>query len=225
MNKSILDFIILGASSELALATVPLLLEQGNVYAFSRNKDICSYFIESPNYNPYFCLNNDEIFLVCNDLKLKNIVLIDFRVYKDDSLIYNKNIDNFKKEIDVNIIDKFVALKFFIKKMIKNNFGRVIHLGSKNALSPNSGQIGYSISKIANVAFSNSIASECKKFNITSNILDIEYYNLGLFVKLNSSYKDKILINSSINHEFQIKNFFNSILFIVNNDDLNNRVI
>ena len=77
--------------------------------------------------------------------------------------------------------------------MIKYNFGRFIFLSSKKAEQGSEGNILYSFSKSGLYGLSRSISKEYRKFNITSNIISLGYFNTKMWTSLNPSIQKKLL--------------------------------
>ena len=73
--------------------------------------------------------------------------------------------------------------------MIKYNFGRFIFLSSKKAEQGSEGNILYSFSKSGLFGISRSISKEYRKFNITSNIISLGYFNSKMWLSLNPGVK------------------------------------
>ena len=77
--------------------------------------------------------------------------------------------------------------------MIKYNYGRFIFLSSKKAEQGSEGNIIYSFSKSGLYGLSRSISKEYRKFNITSNIISLGYFDSKMWASLNSSIQKKLL--------------------------------
>ena len=92
MNKHSFNFLILGANSKLALSCITLLLNHGNVYAFSRSPSILKNQTCQDNYHHYTYSSIDDLILQLENFNKSNLVYIDFRVLKVDSLIIYKTL-------------------------------------------------------------------------------------------------------------------------------------
>ena len=62
--------------------------------------------------------------------------------------------DEWQKVIDVNLSSTFLLSKYAIKKMLKNNFGRVINITSIVGHTGNIGQSNYAASKAGTIGMS-----------------------------------------------------------------------
>ena len=77
--------------------------------------------------------------------------------------------DEWQKVIDINLTSTFLLSKYAIKKMMKNNSGRVINITSIVGHTGNIGQSNYAASKAGTVGMSKSLSIEYAKKNITVN--------------------------------------------------------
>jgi 3-oxoacyl-[acyl-carrier protein] reductase len=115
-----------------------------------------------------------------NNLKnIVNKILIKFK--KIDILINNAGIwgpiGNFEKTIwsewieaiNVNLIASVYLIRAVLPSMKKNNFGRIIQLSGGGATAPMPNFSSYAVSKTGIVRFVESMAEECRNFNISIN--------------------------------------------------------
>ena len=86
-----------------------------------------------------------------------------------DNLSLRMKDDEWKKVIDINLTSTFLLSKYAIKKMLKNNFGRIVNITSIVGHTGNLGQSNYSASKSGIIGMSKSLAIEYAKKNITIN--------------------------------------------------------
>jgi len=79
--------------------------------------------------------------------------------------------DNLKKVFDVNFIGSFYTSKYVLPWMIKNNYGRILHIASIAGKEGNAGMLAYSASKAAVIAMTKVQGKEYAETNITVNAL------------------------------------------------------
>jgi len=77
--------------------------------------------------------------------------------------------EEWQKVIDVNLTSTFLLSKYALKKMMKNNNGRVINITSIVGHTGNFGQSNYAASKAGIIGMSKSLSVEYAKKNITIN--------------------------------------------------------
>ncbi len=88
-----------------------------------------------------------------------------------DRLMIQMDDDDFDKVIAVNLRAAFVATRIAARSMIRNKFGRLIHISSVAGVMGQAGSTNYAASKAALIGMSKSIAREVGKKNVTSNCI------------------------------------------------------
>ena len=123
----------------------------------------------------------------------KKIIFINFAAMRDENLLLNLNLKEINSTLESNILSSLKIAKKIIPLMIKYNFGRFIFLSSKKAEQGAEGNILYSFSKSGLYGLSRSISKEYRKFNITSNIISLGYFNTKMWISLNPNIQRKLL--------------------------------
>lgn len=88
-----------------------------------------------------------------------------------DRLMIQMDDDDFDKVIAVNLRAAFVATRVAARSMIRNKFGRLVHISSVAGVMGQAGSANYAASKAALIGMSKSIAREVGKKNVTSNCI------------------------------------------------------
>ena len=96
-------------------------------------------------------------------------ILINNAGINKDNLSLRMKEDEWQKVIDINLTSTFLLTKYAIKKMLKNNSGRVINITSIVGHTGNIGQSNYAASKAGTIGMSKSLSIEYAKKNITVN--------------------------------------------------------
>jgi NAD(P)-dependent dehydrogenase (short-subunit alcohol dehydrogenase family) len=78
-------------------------------------------------------------------------------------------LDDWKRQIDLNLTTTFLVCKYALQKMTENNYGRIVTVSSRSALRPGAGQAAYSAAKAGVLAFTQSLAEETKGTKVTAN--------------------------------------------------------
>ncbi|MCX6221533.1 MAG: SDR family NAD(P)-dependent oxidoreductase [Bacteroidia bacterium] len=78
---------------------------------------------------------------------------------------------NLKAVFDVNFIGSFYTSKYVLPWMLKNNYGRILHIASIAGKEGNVGMLAYSASKAAVIAMAKVQGKEYAETNITVNAL------------------------------------------------------
>jgi NAD(P)-dependent dehydrogenase (short-subunit alcohol dehydrogenase family) len=79
--------------------------------------------------------------------------------------------EDWKKDFDLNLNTTFLMCKHCLAKMIEQNYGRIVTVGSRGALQPAGQLAAYCASKAGVVALTQAIADETKGTNITANVV------------------------------------------------------
>jgi 3-oxoacyl-[acyl-carrier protein] reductase len=79
--------------------------------------------------------------------------------------------DNMKSVFDVNFGGSFLTSKYTLPWMLKNNYGRILHMASIAGKEGNAGMLAYSASKAAVIAMTKVQGKEYAETNVTINAL------------------------------------------------------
>ena len=86
-----------------------------------------------------------------------------------DNIMLRMKDDEWDNVIDVHLNGQYLLIKSFIKKMVKNRWGRIINISSTSAALGNKGQANYAAAKAGIEAMSRSLARELGSRNINVN--------------------------------------------------------
>ncbi len=78
---------------------------------------------------------------------------------------------DWKQQLDLNLNSTFLVCKHSLQKMLPNNYGRIVTVGSRGAVQPGGQLAAYCASKAGVVALTQAIADETKGTNITANVV------------------------------------------------------
>lgn len=153
--------------------------------------------------------------------KFSKITLIHGAVVKVDGLATNYLRSDWEHVMDVNIKGNFFLTQAFLPFMIQEQWGRIIHISSLGGIQGRPGTIAYSASKTALTGLSNVLAKEYARFNITSNILVLGYFEAGLFNVLKDSEKKRILDQIPSKALGNVSNIANAVEFLIKSEYVN----
>lgn len=90
---------------------------------------------------------------------------------KTNILSHEVEADNMKFVFDVNFMGSFYTSKYVIPVMLKNNYGRILHIASISGKEGNAGMLAYSASKSAVIGMTKVQGKEYAEKGITVNAL------------------------------------------------------
>lgn len=79
--------------------------------------------------------------------------------------------DAWKQDLNLNLNTTFLTCKHSLAKMLQQNYGRIVTVGSRGAMQPGGQLASYCASKAGVVALTQAIADETKGTNITANVV------------------------------------------------------
>lgn len=171
--------------------------------------------------------NNYELIFNKYKKKLINskITCINLAAITLDKLLIKINHKEIVDVFNVNAFSNFLIAKSLIPFMLQNNWGRFIHFTSTKGILGDVGISIYSASKSSLLGFSNSLAKEYGKFNITSNTISLGYFDSPLWQRLSDEKKRNLLSEVPAKKTGNPQNILNTVKFIIKTDYLNASVI
>ena len=83
--------------------------------------------------------------------------------------LWNYNVDDWKKIIDINLHGTFYCCKAIAPLMIKNNYGRIVNIASVSGKDGNANASAYSSAKAGVIGLTKSLGKELAQYNIAVN--------------------------------------------------------
>lgn len=205
--------VLTGASGGIGQAILPL-LEEKVIPLYNKNPIDNGYKLDLENLS--------EIKKFAKQ-PLSKITLIHLAGVKINELSAFCNDENWDRVMNVNIKGAFFLTQKLLTIMTKEKWGRIVHI-----ISSGLGDVGtltYSASKFALVGMSQVLAKEYAKFGITSNVLQLGYFETGMWYQLADEKKKELLYQVPSKQLGSAKNIVNAIEFIQKSDYLNGSVI
>jgi len=109
------------------------------------------------------------------------------------SLIKDMSLDSWRRVVDVNLTGTFNCMRAVIPIMEKQNFGRIINIGSIAADKGSRGAASYSASKAGIVGLTKAAAREVAEKGITVNVVSLGYMDQGITNRLPEKLKKKLI--------------------------------
>ena len=179
----------------------------------SIGSSICNYFNNNGCKDIYSTTTNlnkvrdDQAYIKFKEINLNNIeninldelfdIDIDFLVLNaglnKDNIFLRMSSEDWNSVINVNLNSSFHLLKYYVRKMVKKKFGRIVFISSVVAYTGNPGQANYTASKAAISGLVKSLALELSSRNITVNSIAPGFISSNMTDKLNDDQKNAIL--------------------------------
>lgn len=142
-----------------------------------------------------------------------------------DGLVAGFSNESWDHVFNVNIKSNFILTKMLLPSMIHEKWGRIIHVSSIVGLQGQRGTAAYSATKSGLIGFSRVLAKEYARFNITSNVLALGYFDVGLIETLTSEAQKAILDQIPSRSLGRVSNIAHAIDFLTRADYVNGAVI
>ena len=157
--------------------------------------------------------------------KLDKIILLNCAGNNYNSFAHKVNLEKWNKVINTNLIGTFNTIFTFLPIMREQNYGRIINFSSIVAQIGIPGTSAYAASKAGIWGLTKTLAVENGKKNITTNTLNLGYFNIGMISEVSEGYINVIKSRIPNNQLGNPNNILKSIDYIVNTEYLNGAFI
>ena len=157
--------------------------------------------------------------------KLSQIVLVHSAVFNVDGLFASYKESDWDKMMRINLKGNFLLTQAMIPEMIREKWGRIIHISSVVGMEGRVGTACYSACKTALIGMSRVLAKEYARFNITSNILNLGYFEAGLTETLKAEAKKEILNRISSKSFGKVSDIAHAIEFLIKSEYVNGSIL
>ena len=110
-----------------------------------------------------------------------------------DGLFMWMSYEDWDKVLRTTLDGFYNVTHFFIQKMLRNRYGRIINIASVSGVKGTSGQANYSAAKGALVATTKALAQEVAKRNITVNAVAPGFIQTDMTASLNEEELTKMI--------------------------------
>ena len=222
-------YIIIGASSGIGEKIIRNLSKKEEVLAiYNKKKPKINFkpskkiffekidFLKKNNYQKIFTKYKKHF---------KKITCINLAAVTLDKILPNISEEELLNVYKVNIFSNILIAKSLVQFMIHEKWGRFIHFSSTKALKGDIGISIYSSSKSSLTGFSNSLSKEYGRYNITSNIVSLGYFDSPLWNRIKKKKKNELLKEVPSNKIGKIEDITKVIKFIRSTDYINGATI
>ncbi len=116
--------------------------------------------------------NYKAVDISVNSIKKKcniDILINNAGVTGPNASLWEYNVENWKKVIDINLMGTFNCCRAIVPSMIENNYGRIVNVASVAGKDGNAYASAYSASKAAAIGLTKSLGKELAHKNIAVN--------------------------------------------------------
>ena len=166
-----------------------------------------------------------RIFVDKNRRELERITIVHFAAKSVDKLAVHCEVSDWNDVMNINLRGNFLLSRSLIPLMIRQRWGRIIHISSVVGMAGIPGTVAYATSKTGLIGLSRVLAKEYARFNITSNVLCLGYFEVGLIETLNGKTRQKILSQIPSRQLGKIASISNSVRWLIDSDYVNGAVI
>ena len=217
--------LITGASGGIGYELFKKLSIKNEVIAISNSKKI-------ENNEKGICininlLNHKEIDQLISKYRknFNEITILNIAVKSFDCLLANYPIDKVRETFELNFFSNLYLVQSLLPIMINQKWGRIVHFSS---IVGNEGAIGagiYAASKSALIGYNKTLSKEYGRFGITSNIIELGYFEKGLIENFDQEKINNIISNTSSKRLGVSDDIIHAIKFIQKSDFFNGEIL
>jgi len=219
--------ILTGASGGIGRAILSFLSKLDKVIAISHSKVI--NVDELDGVEPYQVDLTSEIevneFVSKIKSKLSKVVLIHAAAISLDNLAVKFDTKDWNQSMSLNLNSNFFLTRALLATMIRDDWGRIIHVSSIAGMKGVPGTIAYSTAKTGLLGMSKVLANEYARFGVTSNVLILGYFNTGLIDTLSEKSRQKILESIPSKRLGAPSNIVNAVDFLIKSEYVNGSTV
>ena len=219
--------ILTGASGGIGRSILSFLSKLDKVIAISHSKVI--NVDELDGVEPYQVDLTSEIevneFVSKIKSKLSKVVLIHAAAISLDNLAVKFDTKDWNQSMSLNLNSNFFLTRALLATMIRDDWGRIIHVSSIAGMKGVPGTIAYSTAKTGLLGMSKVLANEYARFGVTSNVLILGYFNTGLIDTLSEKSRQKILESIPSKRLGSPSNIVNAVDFLIKSEYVNGSTV
>ena len=152
-------------------------------------------------------------------------VIIYLSVKNINGELHKQTNDNIKSQLDVNVLGFLNVLRYSTDYLRTKGYGRIIYISSILSEKPIKGAGIYSATKSFCDNIIKTYSIENSKYGITSNSIQLGYFNDGLTNKINENIKNKVLNNIPLKRFGIVDEICPIIKSIINVEYINGSII
>ena len=156
---------------------------------------------------------------------LQRVTVVHAAVHKADALVANVDVETWDRMMRVNLRANLLLNQTLLPRMMRERWGRIVHVSSLGGVQGRPGTVAYSTCKAGLIGLSNVLAQEYARFGITSNIIQIGYFESRLFRVLKENEQQRLLDSIPSKQLGDVANIANAISFLIRSPYVNGATI
>lgn len=142
-----------------------------------------------------------------------------------DRLAVQFAVGEWDEVLNVNLKGPFLLNKAVVPGMIREQWGRLIHVSSIVGAEGAAGTTAYAASKSGLTGLARVFCKEYARFNVTSNVLQLGYFDTGLIDTLSEKARDAILSRIPSRTLGNVSNIVRTVRWLIEADYVNGALI
>lgn len=155
----------------------------------------------------------------------KRVTIMFASVFNSNQLYVKNSAEDIFKSFEINLLAPMRIVKEILPILMYKNWGRIIFFSSVVSSNNPVGTTLYSTTKRALEGFSSSVAVEYGRFNITSNVLQLGYFNKGLIEQFSSHEKNRVIQVNPMRKLGDPVEIFEAVKYIISSGYLNGQIL
>lgn len=218
-------YLITGASRGIGQYLMQHFVAQGHAVIGVYNSTEPSMLIESCYQVDLTNEASTASFFHAVEPQLKNVVLLNAAGITYNALAHKADPNAWRKVIDTNVVALFNLSRLLLPLMRQANYGRIISFSSVVAQMGVVGTSAYATSKSALWGMAKAIAAENAIKNVTMNVINLGYFDIGMIDKVPSTMLAEIINKIPSKRLGRPEEIVSAIEFITGNSYLNGTAI
>lgn len=219
--------VVSGASGGIGQAVIPRLAELDSVIGIFNRKRPAESSDKRIEFIPVDLRSETAIKSFVDHIKtrLERITVVHFAAKSIDKLAVQLPNEDWNEVLNINLRGDFLLTKALIPLMIKQHWGRIVHISSVVGMTGAPGAVAYAASKSGLVGLSSVLAKEYARFGVTSNVLCLGYFDVGLIETLAERVRERIRANIPSRQFGNVADVATAIRWLIDSDYVNGAVV
>ncbi len=212
--------VLTGASGGIGLEILKELSKLDDILATYHSSKPLDTNLKNVSFHKVDISSHEEIknFIYEQSTNIKDVTLINMAAVSLDGLLASYDLEDWDKVMSINLTSNFLLSRYLLPTMIKDKWGRIIHISSTNSAI---GAGAYSASKTGLEGLSKALSKEYARYNITSNVIKLGVFDTGMFHRLSEKNKKAFIDLIPSKKLGKTSNIVNAINFLINSEFVN----